>query len=114
MIVEMLANVNLGADLTLLSRGGRVAVVGSRGTVEINPRDSMMRESDIRGVILAGATAEELAEAWAAIGRGLESGMLAPVIAEEVPLANAAHAHELVMAPGHRGKIVLRCADMKG
>lgn len=34
----MLANKNLGADLTILSKNGRVGVVGNRGQVEINPR----------------------------------------------------------------------------
>jgi NADPH2:quinone reductase len=112
LIVEMLANVNLGRDLTLLARGGRVAVVGSRGTVEINPRDTMAREADIRGVFMGGATAAEAAEAWAAIDAGLLSGALAPIVAEEIPLADAFRAHEAVMASGHRGKIVLRCADL--
>lgn len=32
-VVEMLANVNLGHDLKVLARGGTVAIVGSRGTV---------------------------------------------------------------------------------
>src|SRR5206468_12661486 len=32
-IVELLANVNLGKDLTILAKGGRVAIVGSRGRV---------------------------------------------------------------------------------
>jgi len=32
-ILEMLANVNLGQDLPLLAFGGRVVVIGSRGTV---------------------------------------------------------------------------------
>ena len=30
-IVEMLANVNLGKDLTILAKGGRVVIIGSRG-----------------------------------------------------------------------------------
>ena len=30
-IVEMLANVNLGKDLTILADGGRVVIIGSRG-----------------------------------------------------------------------------------
>lgn len=42
-IIEMLANVNLSKDLSLLSHGGRVIVVGNRGTIEINPRDTMAR-----------------------------------------------------------------------
>ena len=38
---------------------------------------------------------------------GLRNGSLRPVIAEELPLAEAARSHEAVMAPGHHGKIVL-------
>src|SRR5678815_1797626 len=45
-IVEMLANVNLGNDLTILAKGGRVVIIGSRGRVEINPRDTMQRDAD--------------------------------------------------------------------
>jgi NADPH2:quinone reductase len=40
-IVELLANVNLGKDLTILAKGGRVAIIGSRGRVELDPRDTM-------------------------------------------------------------------------
>lgn len=50
-ILEMLANVNLGADLKVLAHGGVVAVIGSRGTVDINPRDLMMREASVVGVM---------------------------------------------------------------
>ncbi|HUP03902.1 MAG TPA: NADPH:quinone reductase, partial [Bryobacteraceae bacterium] len=34
-IVEMLANKNLGKDLQLVAAGGKVIIVGSRGTVEV-------------------------------------------------------------------------------
>ena len=37
MILEMLANVNLGKDLKILAPRGRVVVIGSRGTVQIDP-----------------------------------------------------------------------------
>jgi len=47
-ILEMLANVNLGHDLKLLAREGRVIVVGSRGDVTISPRDIMSRQGSIR------------------------------------------------------------------
>ncbi|XP_069594388.1 quinone oxidoreductase-like isoform X2 [Ranitomeya imitator] len=49
-ILEMLSNVNLSNDLKLLSSGGRVMIVGSRGPIEINPRDTMMKASSITGV----------------------------------------------------------------
>ncbi|XP_054368779.1 quinone oxidoreductase isoform X5 [Mirounga angustirostris] len=55
-IIEMLANVNLSNDLNLLSYGGRVIVVGSRGPIEINPRDTMAKESSIIGVALYSST----------------------------------------------------------
>lgn len=106
-IVEMLANKNLNQDLSLLAPGGRIAVVGSRGSVEIDPRDLMARNADIRGVLLFGAPPAALAAIHRAIVRGIESGALRPVIACELPLAEAARAHHTVLAPGARGKIVL-------
>ena len=44
-ILEMLANVNLGRDLPILALGGRVVVIGSRGSIEIDPRDMMGRDA---------------------------------------------------------------------
>lgn len=106
-IVEMLANVNLGEDLRLLGPRGRVVVVGSRGPVEINPRDLMAREADIRGLISALATPGERAATFRALGQALADGTLRPVIAREIPLAQACDAHRAVMEAGARGKIVL-------
>ena len=107
LIVEMLANANLEQDLDMLARGGRVVVVGSRGTIEITPRKLMAREADVRGLMLYGATPAEVAEIHAAIGAAAESGAIAPVIQASVPLSRAAEAHAAVMeAPSH-GKIVL-------
>lgn len=37
-VAEMLANVNLDKDLKLLTEGGRVAIIGNRGRIEIDPR----------------------------------------------------------------------------
>ncbi len=106
-ILEMLANVNLGKDLPLLAKKGRVVVVGSRGPVEINPREAMMRDADIRGMSLWNATEEELASIHAALVAGLAAGTLRPVIGKELPLKDAPAAHEAVMQPGAYGKIVL-------
>ncbi len=107
-IIEMLANKNLAKDLTVLAKKGRVAVIGNRGTIEINPRDAMSREADIRGVTLMASSPEELRLIHAALGAGLENGSLRPVIAERIPLAEAARAHEAIMqGSGAPGKIVL-------
>jgi NADPH2:quinone reductase len=107
-IVEMLANINLGKDLTVLAQGGRVAVVGSRGPVEINPRDAMSRDAAILGVMFGNGSAKELAGVYAALNAGLENGTLRPVVGKEFPLAEAAAGHKAVMEPGALGKIVLR------
>jgi NADPH2:quinone reductase len=106
-ILEMLANKNLAKDLTVLAEKGRVAVIGNRGTIEINPRDAMAREADIRGVTLVNTSPEEYRLIHAALGAGLENGSLKPVIGERIPLADAARAHENIMGSGTLGKIVL-------
>lgn len=106
-IIEMLANVNLAKDLEMLAPRGRVVVVGSRGNIEINPRLMMGRDSSIHGMALWNATTEELAEGHDAIADGLKDGSLRPVVGKELPLAEAARAHEAVMQPGAFGKIVL-------
>jgi len=106
-IVELLANVNLGKDLTILAKGGRVVVIGSRGQVEIDPRDTMQRDADIRGMVLPNTPPAELASIHAALVAGLENGTLRPVIGKEFPLADAAKAHRAVMQSGAFGKIVL-------
>src|SRR5262249_3734163 len=106
-IVEMLANVNLGKDLTILAKNGRVVIIGSRGPVEINPRDTMQRDADVRGMILPNMPPAQMASIHAALVAGFENGTLRPVIGREFALAEAAEAHRAVMQPGASGKIVL-------
>lgn len=106
-IVEMLANVNLPEDLRVAALRGRVVVVGSRGKVEIDPRAAMSKDLVVRGMSLWNADGPRLALVHADLARGLASGALRPVVGRTFPLAQAAKAHEAVMAPGARGKIVL-------
>jgi NADPH:quinone reductase len=106
-ILEMQANRNLARDLTLLAPGGRVVVIGSRGRLEIDPRDTMTREADVRGMLLFNTRPPELSRIHAALFAGLENGTLRPVIARELPLADAPQAHIQVMQPGAAGKIIL-------
>ena len=103
----MLANVNLDKDLGLLARFGRVVVVGNRGRVEIDARQTMGRDAAILGMTLMNATPEDRVRIHAALGAGLANGSLRPVVGREFPLAEAAAAHVAVMQPGAYGKIVL-------
>jgi NADPH2:quinone reductase len=107
LILEMLANVNLGKVLPVLARQGRVVVIGNRGTVEINPRDLMSRDASVIGMSLLNTPGDKLAGIHLAVVAGLENGTLRPIVGREMPLAEAAKAHVAVMEPGAFGKIVL-------
>ena len=108
-ILEMLVNVNLGHDLTLLARRGRVVIIGSRGRVELDPREAMGRDAAILGMSLFNIAPQELARAHAALAAGLAQGTLRPVVSRELGLAAAAAAaaHHAVMESSSLGKIVL-------
>jgi NADPH2:quinone reductase len=109
-IVEMLANVNLGFDLTILAKGGRVAVIGSRGMAQIDARDLMSRRASVHGVFMAHATPEEVIEIDAAIQVGLTEGYLKPIVYLALPFDQIADSHAQVINPssGAQGKIVVR------
>jgi NADPH:quinone reductase len=106
-IIEMLANINLGSDLPMLAKNGRVIIVGSRGRVEIDPRDLMGRNAAILGMVVLLATEEEKARINAALYSGLENGTLRPVIGQTLPLAEASRAHHEIMESSAMGKIIL-------
>ncbi len=107
LILEMLADKNLEMDLNLLAPKGRVIVIGSRGRIEIDPRATMGKETDIRGLALFNATAEEVVQTHNGLKKAMESEIFVPSVSRELPLADAALAHDLVMKDGNCGKIVL-------
>jgi NADPH:quinone reductase len=106
-ILEMLANVNLGGDLKMLALHGRVVVIGSRGDVTITPRDLMTRRSSILAFTLWATQPAEVVEIHAGLIAGLENGTLRPVVGKQLSLAEAARAHKEILEPGAAGKIVL-------
>ncbi|HXY25563.1 MAG TPA: NADPH:quinone reductase [Candidatus Acidoferrum sp.] len=106
-ILEMLANVNLSADLKLLAINGRVIIIGNRGEITINPRDLMLRRASARGFTLWAITPSEEADIHAGLIAGLENGTLRPVVGKELPLAEAPRAHKEILEPGAAGKMVL-------
>eukprot|EP00922_Rhytidocystis_sp_ex-Travisia-forbesii_P008688 GHVS01012718.1.p1 GENE.GHVS01012718.1~~GHVS01012718.1.p1 ORF type:complete len:345 (+),score=43.81 GHVS01012718.1:83-1117(+) len=110
LIIENRADQNLGKDLRLLKKGGRVMVVGCRGTVEISPRELMSREASIEGIMLNSAPREDMLEAHSYVTAGLRSGAFKPII-QSFPLAEAAAAHREITKPssgGSAGRIILQ------
>ena len=112
LVVEMRADVNLGADLALLAARGRVVCVGNRGAgnqgeVAVNARDLMRREGDVLGVMLPNAEHDDMASVHDALARGFARRELHPVIAREYRLENAAQAHRDIEEGHTLGKLVL-------
>jgi NADPH2:quinone reductase len=107
LIVELLANANLGADLKALAPRGRVVVVGSRGRVEVDARDLMNAEGAVLGMRMPNARPDEVEAARAGVDAGLRSGALRPVVGRELPLAEAARAHRLLTERPALGRLVL-------
>ena len=106
-ILEMLANVNLGRDLPILAprraRGGR-RQPRQRGNRSARHHE---RDAAILGMSLWNASPEDLISIHSALVAGLENKTLRPVIGQEIPLAEAPRAHVAVMEAGAYGKIVL-------
>ncbi|XP_077306520.1 quinone oxidoreductase-like [Lithobates pipiens] len=80
-------------------------IIGCRGPIEINPRDTMAKESSIIGVSLFSSNKEDWKEAVAAVFGGMEAGWVKPLIGTEYPLEKAPQAHEdIIQSSGATGK----------
>jgi NADPH2:quinone reductase len=106
-ILELAAHLNLGRDLALLAAGGVVCVIGSRGLVQIQPRELMVRDADIRGVLWFNAPKGVVGKVFGDFYSGLADGSIRPVIRRSFPLEKASEAHEVQMTRGALGNIVL-------
>jgi NADPH:quinone reductase len=106
-ILEMAAHINLGKDLTVLAFNGQIVVIGSRGPVEINPRDIISRNGAILGMSSLKRTEEENNAIHKDLGNYFKNGSINPIINQELSLKEAAQAQKNVMMPGAHGKIVL-------
>lgn len=106
-ILEMLANKNLERDFDILAMFGRVVVIGSRGSLEFNPRVTMGKDAAIFGMSLFNAPPEAMREIHARIFAGLSEGFLNPFVGKSFPLAKAAEAHRAVIEDKAFGKIAL-------
>ncbi len=107
LILEMLANENLATDLDLIPKFGRIVIIGARAETTINPRAIMMKDADVRGLVLFNASREDREAIMDDLVAGLADGSLSPIIGTEMPLAETAAAYAKVMEPGAHGKIAL-------
>lgn len=106
-ILEMAAHANLGKDLGLLAKYGRVVIIGSRGPLELDPRLAMTAEAAVLGMTLGNMPPADAEANLSLLAAALEDG-LRPVIEKELPLEEAPLAHRQVLSHSGAGKIVLR------
>lgn len=68
---------------------------------------AMMKELDIRGIMLWNVPERQLNDILADILVAAADGAIKPKVGRKLALADAAEAHELALQPGNSGKIVL-------
>ncbi|CAF0758664.1 unnamed protein product [Adineta ricciae] len=109
LIIEMLANVNLNNDLQILkAKVGRVVVVGNRGTIDINPRLLMTKETSVHGVTLYSSSEDEFQMVNAFLQNGLKHGYIKPLLGKLYPLEEASQAHiDIMQNTGTCGRLTL-------
>ena len=106
-IIESLANVNLENDASILSMGGRIVVVGNRGTIEFNPRLLMIKDSSVIGMSIYNAEAKEYSGCMRAVLSAMEHGFFRPVVGGRYGLGEAAKAHGDLLGGGFsKGNII--------
>lgn len=108
LVLEMAAHASLGRVLPFLARGGKAIVIGSRGPVQINPRDLMEREAMVVGMMRHGGGKDDIARMHMGLKAGFAAGQLSPVIGRRFALDEAADAHGAVLQSGAAGKVILK------
>jgi NADPH:quinone reductase len=111
-IVEVAFGANLATSMQILTPGGTIATYASDADAE--PRipfwPLIMLDVTVRFVLVYVMSGSAHEEAVAATTRGLREGWLKHNIAETVPLARIADAHEMVER-GVGGKVIVTTAE---
>lgn len=107
LIVEMLADVNLDQDLKALARHGRVIVIGSRGKIEITPRDLMARDAAVMGMAAVNLSPRDFQQISRALYPLLQGGLVKPVVRRTYALRDLPDAHAAVIETGAAGNLVI-------
>jgi NADPH:quinone reductase len=112
-VLDLVGGPYLAGDLRAIRVLGRIIVVGlvAGAKHELDMRLLLQKRATITGTILRARPPAEKIAAARAFDRDvlplIASGTVRPIVHEVMPLADAAHAHELVEANRNFGKVVL-------
>ena len=110
-IIEMLANANLEMDTQVIADAGRIVIVGSRDTIEINPRNIMGTEAVVTAVNVGKMPKTDKLSAWEDIRKLLENDLVKPLIGAQFTLDEAKEAHHEMMEGSENGRTVFLIAE---
>lgn len=105
-IIEMVS-ANIKRDISILAKGGRIAVIGDRTPIEVDAEALTSRDGSILGTNIGNIPPATVTTLHAAIFQGLQNKTLRPIISQKLPLAEAGRAHDVLFKPETFGKIVL-------
>ncbi len=111
LIIEMLANVNLEMDTQVIADAGRIVIVGSRDTIEINPRNIMGTEAVVTAVNVGKMPNRDKLAAWKEIRKFLENESVKALIGAQFTLDEAREAHQEMMEGSGNGRTVFLIAE---
>lgn len=110
-IIEMLANANLETDTEMIADDGRIVIVGSRGSIEITPRNLMTSEATVTGMTFTYPTKEDMDEMIHGVTALLEMGAIQPIVGDQFTLDEAGKAHTALMETSGNGRTIFVIAE---
>jgi len=111
-VLETHAAANVATDLDVLTRGGRIVVLGEEGPIRIDPGASMtgkIADADVRFMSIM-ASRDDQVPILERVAPRLANGTFEVEIEATYPLEEAAAAQRHVLSSGSRGKVVLEVA----
>jgi putative PIG3 family NAD(P)H quinone oxidoreductase len=112
-ILDIMGASYLQRNLEALAVGGRLVVIGSQGgrRAELDLGMLMAKRASVMATTLRARPAAEKAALVQAVRENvwplIDSGQVRPVIDAELPMPDAAQAHQRLADSGHTGKILL-------
>lgn len=112
-VLDVIGGQYLERNVRSLAEDGRLVVIGLQDGLagELNLAELVFKRASVHGTTLrtrsAAAKSAIVAEVQSEVWPMIESGDVQLVISQTLPMAEAAHAHELMDAGQHIGKILL-------
>jgi putative PIG3 family NAD(P)H quinone oxidoreductase len=113
-ILDIIGAGYLARNVAALAPDGRIANIGLQqgGKAELDLSKLMTKRGTIMSTTLRGRPAEQKASIVAAVAASVwplvDAGVIRPVVHCELPMPQAARAHQIMTDSTHTGKIVLR------